>query len=242
MFALRLIDILKRLLPHELRQQLKRSLFAQQDMNTRLMNLRRADFSPSAAVDGGAYRGDWTRLFWGVWPGLPSLMVEPLPAQLQLLKSLAATTRGSAVVPKALGSKEGEVPFCPQETNSGIVSKSDPAKTILVPCTTLDMVLEEAGGIQPDLLKLDLQGYELESLAGCEKRLHQFEVIILEVSVLRIGDVPIFSEVDCFMKGRGYRLYDLLPQYYRPRDGALWQMDAFYVREDSKLIASRSWD
>src|ERR1019366_8538169 len=47
---------------------------------------------------------------------------------------------------------------------------------------------------------------------------------------------------DPFMEARGYRLYDVLPQYYRPRDGALYQMDVFYVRNDSALIASRSWD
>ena len=69
----------------------------------------------------------------------------------------------------------------------------------------------------------------------------QFEVVILEVSVLRIGDVPIFREVDQYLTQKGYRVYDLLPSYFRPRDGALWQMDAFYVQETSPLIASRDW-
>jgi hypothetical protein len=44
------------------------------------------------------------------------------------------------------------------------------------------------------------------------------------------------------MEARAYRLYDVLPQYYRPLDGALWQMDVFYVRHDSALVASRRWD
>jgi FkbM family methyltransferase len=237
-----MLGIVKQLFPHEFRQRLKRRLFSHQDMKTRLANLSLAGFSPAAAVDGGAYQGDWTRLFWETWPGRPSLMIEPLPTQRGVLESLAAETAGSAVVSNALGRKRGEVRFVCQETNSGVASEQDMANTIVVPCTTLDTILDERDGIQPDLLKLDLQGHELEALAGCEKRLRQFEVVILEVSVIRIGDVPTFSEVDRFMNGQGYRLYDVLPQYYRPRDGALWQMDVFYVREDSALNSSRSWD
>ena len=236
-----MIRFFKRLFPHEFRQQLKRSLFGHQDMNTRLLNLRRAGFSPNGVVDGGAYQGDWTLTLWSIWPDCPSLMIEPLPAQFQVLGSLAAKTSGSFVISKAISRKCGEVSFRLGETNSSIVSNGQREGTIKVACTTLDDVLDLAPKFTPNLLKLDLQGHELDALAGAERHLRQFEVIILEVSVLRIGDVPIFSEVELFMKTRGYRLYDALPMYYRPRDGALWQMDVFYVREDSALIASRSW-
>jgi len=237
-----MLGILKQMLPHEFRQRLKRSLFAHQDMNSRLLNLRRAGFSPSGVVDGGAYQGDWTRTFWRVWPDCPSLMIEPLPTQLSVLTALATKTKGSTVVSKAISSKRGEVRFHFGETNSSVVSSDQRGEAVMVVCTTLDDLLDEASGFKPNLLKLDLQGHELEGLAGTERHLKQFEVIILEVSVLRIGAVPIFSEIDRFMQERGYRFYDVLPQYYRPLDGALWQMDAFYVRDDSALITSRSWD
>jgi FkbM family methyltransferase len=227
-------------LPHEFRQSLKRALFAHQDMKTRLANLRRAGFIASAAVDGGAFRGEWSRAFWSVWPESPSVMIEPLAVEQPALNSLAATRKGSLVVAKAISNEIGEIPFRIEGTNSRIADGS--GKHVTVPCTTLDAILGELPGIQPNLLKLDLQGYELQALQGCEWHLKQFEVIILEVSVLKIGNVPLFSEVDHFMAVRGYRLYDALPQYYRPRDGALWQMDVFFVRENSPLIASRSWD
>src|SRR5260221_14677149 len=106
-----MIRYFKSLLPHEFRQRLKRLLFAHQDMNSRLLNLRRAGFLPIGVVDGGAYQGDWTRIFWSVWPDCPSLMIEPLPAQFQILSSLAAKNQGSTVVSKAIGRKRCEVPF-----------------------------------------------------------------------------------------------------------------------------------
>lgn len=31
------------------------------------------------------------------------------------------------------------------------------------------------------------------------------------------------------------------PMYYRPLDGALWQGDAFFVRDDSPMVASEQW-
>jgi hypothetical protein len=36
--------------------------------------------------------------------------------------------------------------------------------------------------------------------------------------------------------------YDFLPMYCRPLDNALWQSDAFFVRNDSQLVALLSWD
>lgn len=237
-----MIRTLKRFLPHEFRQRMKRSLFVQHDMAARMSNLRRAGFAPSGAIDGGAYQGDWTRILWSVWPGCPVAMVEPLPAQLPGLRALAATAAGAFVVPKALGSFGGEVAFRQQETNSAIVPAESSDAAITVACTTIDDVLDEAAGFAPNLLKLDLQGGELDAMAGAERHLAQFEVIVLEVSVMQIGDVPIFADVERVMESRGYRVYDILPQYYRPRDGALWQMDVFYVRNDSALVASRSWD
>ena len=238
-----MIEALKRLFPHEWRQEMKRRLFAHQDMRTRLENLRRAGFSPSGVIDGGAYRGDWTVEFWNIWPDTPVLMVEPQPGCRELLERVATKVSGSSIASCALGDSCGVMAFTLGESNSGIrASKNIEEGDIEVPVWTLDALLEERShGFSPDFLKLDLQGYELHALRGAGARLAQFEVVLLEISILRIGDVPIFREVDRFMEEWGYRIYDIIPQYYRPRDGALWQMDAFYVREESALIASRAW-
>jgi hypothetical protein len=82
----------------------------------------------------------------------------------------------------------------------------------------------------------------MEALDGASRHLPQFEVIVLEASLIRIGDVPVFAEIQHYMEKRDYRLYDVLPQYYRPLDGALWQVDVFYARRDSPLVSSRNWD
>ncbi len=61
-------------------------------------------------------------------------------------------------------------------------------------------------------------------------------------TMVRIGPIPTLFEVMQYMDGKGHRLYDFLPMYYSPLDNALWQGDAFFVRNDSKLVASLIWN
>lgn len=232
------LSSLKELIPHETRQQWKRRMFAVQDIPVRLANLRRAGFSPRGIIDGGAFRGEWVKSAWEVWPA-PALIVEPQATEQKILRNLASKVPGSEALECALGDRDGEIRFMNEATNSRIV---DSDEGTLVPLRRLDTLLAERPAFHPDFVKLDLQGHELSALDGADAAIRRFEVLLLEVSVIRIGPVPVFHEVQLYMAARGFTLYDLVPQYYRPRDGALWQMDVFYVRNDSKLIESTSWD
>jgi FkbM family methyltransferase len=232
------------LIPHAQRQALKRRLFAVRDMHSRLANLKQAGFTPTGAVDGGAYHGGWTQEMWGIFPKTPVWMFEPQHSCREKLESVAGSVKGSRFFGHALSNEdEALVAFRVEETNSAIVSEMDGAPEITrVATCRLESLLAGENDFAPNLLKLDLQGHEITALEGVGSELRRFEVIILEVSVIRIGDVPVLHEVDAWMRERGFQLYDLIPQYYRPRDGALWQIDAFWVRTNSPLVASRSWD
>jgi FkbM family methyltransferase len=166
-------------------------------------------------------------------------MVEPQCSGQGVLREVSKRKAGSEVVAFALGAESGSVRFVSEGTNSRIAGDDE---ATAVPLRRLDAILDERPSFHPDLVKLDLQGNELGALEGAGSHLSRFEVLVLEVSVIRIGPVPVFREVDAFMAARGFVFYDAIPQYYRPRDGALWQMDALYVREDSPLLVFTSWD
>ncbi len=217
---------MKRLLPHETRQHLKRRFLSIEDVQSRLENLKRAGFNPRGIIDGGAYRGEWSAGAWKVWPA-PAPMVEPQASEQAVLREVAKRISGTEVVAYALGAENGSVRFVSEGTNSRIAGDDEGTA---VPLSRLDAILDERPSFHPDLVKLDLQGNELTALEGAGNHLSRFEVLVLEVSVIGIGPVPVFREVDVFMAARGFVFYDAIPQYYRPRDGALWQMDAFYVR------------
>jgi FkbM family methyltransferase len=235
--------LLKSLVPKFLKSYLK-LLMGFKTMESRLQNLRRAGFECTGAIDVGAYHGEWSQGLRSVWD-TPLIMVEPQPSCTPFLKDFASRVGGAPIhlEPCALGKEAGSVEFLLEETNSRMAPSGHATSgpVIQVPVKTLREVIPRYLE-KFNLLKADVQGFELDVLEGAGDLLQQFEVIILEVSVIRIGPVPTFYEVMQYMNAKGYRLYDFLPMYYRPLDNALWQGDAFFVRNDSKLVSSLSWD
>ena len=238
-----MLNLLKQLLPERFKRQIKHSM-GFQDMETRLRNLKRSGFKCSGAVDVGAYAGEWALQANDIF-FCPVIMIEPQPNQRDKLLSLAKKLPFE-LESIGLSKEQGILKFFLQETNSRIAIdnelKNSTLPTINVPVDRLDLMLKRHTSHCHNLLKIDVQGFELDVLMGAGASLSQFEVVILEVSIIRIGPVPIFSEVLNFMASCGYRLYDFLPMYYRPLDGSLWQGDAFFVRNDSKLVENNRWN
>jgi hypothetical protein len=83
----------------------------------------------------------------------------------------------------------------------------------------------------PFLLKLDVQGAELDVLRGAEALLQQADYALLEVSFFEFfAGGPQFADVIAFMQARGFAAYDISGLQYRPLDGALSQADISFVR------------
>ncbi|MDO9710123.1 FkbM family methyltransferase [Paracraurococcus lichenis] len=77
----------------------------------------------------------------------------------------------------------------------------------------LDDVPEAAG---VDLLKLDIQGAELMVLQHARARLAEAVVVQAEVEFLPLyRDQPLFSELELYLRGRGYRLHRFFPEVSR---------------------------
>ncbi len=84
---------------------------------------------------------------------------------------------------------------------------------------------EDIDGRQVDILKLDVQGAELQALYGAKKLLQDVRVVYLEVSFVPIyKDCPLFGEVDAFLSARGFRRCAVYPSDQPQNWG-----DALYV-------------
>jgi FkbM family methyltransferase len=214
-------------------------------MERGLVRLRSAGFSPESAIDVGAYRGEWTLLCKAVFPHAGVLMVEAPPHLEPSLRDLA---RGLADVHARvvlLGARACEsVPFFLDQTGSRVATgdESGSLPTLLLPMSTLEDVATEAGFSTPQLLKLDVQGHELDVLRGAQRLLRSVEVVIMKVNLLPIlPGAPLVDDVVAFMREQGYQLYDVCGFIERSLDRAPWQMDVVFVRRDSALVASSSW-
>jgi FkbM family methyltransferase len=187
----------------------------------------------------GAYIGTWTDFFKQVFPDCHVLMIEAQETKRDALRAVCDRFDGSVAYRIALlGSTSGRcVRFVEMETGSSVFEeKSAYERTVTQRVTsTLDQLLE-SDPRPVDLIKLDVQGYELEVLRGARGTLRRTHSALLEASLIPVNEgVPLIAEVILFMDDFGFRLIDLCDQNRR-WDGSLWQTDLLFVHCDSGLL------
>jgi len=108
-----------------------------------------------------------------------------------------------------------------------------------IPVITIDQACADKKLKGPYLIKVDVQGAELQVLAGARQALYETEAVILEVNLFgtMIGG-PQLYEVVSQMKKYGFAVYDIYGFTYRPFDGALAQVDVVFVPDQGALRRS----
>jgi FkbM family methyltransferase len=204
-----------------------------------LKSLRKRGFRPAFAVDVGAYHGEWTTAFKGIFADARVLMIDALDDKRPVLEATVARLGPSVDFRIALlGPRAGvSVRFVEMESGSSVYEEQSPypRRVVEKTATTLDAVLASCD--RPvDFLKLDVQGYELEVLKGGEHVLSQPEAVLLEASLVPTNaGTPLVADVVRFMDDRGFRLVDVCGEIRR-RDGVLWQADLLFLRTTSRLM------
>ena len=95
-----------------------------------------------------------------------------------------------------------------------------------VPVKTLDSLVGSLP--KPHLLKIDVEGAELEVLKGAQHTLKDCAAVILEVSVVpRYENAPQLSDVVCYMKDRSFSVYDMMEGTIE--EGKLLMVDFIFV-------------
>jgi len=211
-----------------------------------LQNLKSNGFAPGVVIDVGAWIGDWTEHVHAIFPDAQFLMVEANPAKKPGLEAIAARLGPSVRLRMALLGPEARpgVPFYAMEAGSSVLPENTNFKRdeLALEMTTLDAVSDSVTGEGPLLLKIDVQGYELEVLRGGAKTLARADVVLLEVSLLEYNQgAPLMPEVVAFMNSAGFVPYDVCGQFRRETDTALCQIDIMFVRRDSALRAKKTF-
>jgi FkbM family methyltransferase len=218
-----------------------------------LTDMAARGFRPRTILDIGANRGHWTRAAMEAFPEARYVLFEPVAALEPLLRDVVGQAPGSRYVIAAVSAKEGTAELScityldgtPTSGSTLFPSAPDPSlyrtTRVTVPSVTLDGLLARGEIPVPELVKIDVEGFELDVLSGARSLLGRTDAFILEVSFEAFWGQPIFHEVVAFMADAGYVVHDFMGFNRRPKDGTLGQADVCFVRKDSAMRRKGGW-
>jgi FkbM family methyltransferase len=211
-----------------------------------LNHIKRLGFRPRTVLDVGAARG--TLELYRTFPEAGHILIEPLEENRSRLAKVARRYENVEVILAAATGRGGQVTMNvhPDLMGSSIYLENEDSNVKgfprIVPAITLDQLWREGRIRNPCLLKVDVQGGELEVLSGSEEVLRVTEYAVLECSLFQFfRGGPQITDIIDDMKARGFSVYDLFGFQYRLLDGAMSQVDIAFVKEDGFFRESHDY-
>jgi FkbM family methyltransferase len=201
--------------------------------------LQSQGFCPNGIIDVGAHQGDWIQSIRHIFRDCPSLSIEAREEQREGLGLVCSKLPDAELAIALLGpTPKRAVQFHIHGSGSSLFSeRSDAQRTVReMDMVTLDQVVSGDSRLKsPLLLKLDVQGAELEVLRGANETLARCEIVQLEIALLNYNDgAPTAPEVISFMDARGFAIFDVVG-FVRPNGTDLVQVDLLFAKKTSAL-------
>ena len=218
------------------------------DSNSRmlqgLVRLRDLGFQPEGILDVGAYDGDFSRGAREIFRDAHILMIEAMAEKSATLASVCRELGNAEHLVTLVGEKEvDDVSFFvvntelrPDLVKTGSSKYKEnanfPTEERALPQRTLQSILASRNA-SFELLKLDVQGAELDVIRGLGCRLSTVEVILIELSLVEYNKgAPLIATVLSELSKIGFVLYDIVEEH-RHWSGCLLQIDGLFVRSSS---------
>jgi FkbM family methyltransferase len=201
--------------------------------------LQKQGVAPGCIVDVGASNGAWTRECMTVFPTSVYFLVDALEENRAELDAFHRTHSNVSYWVGALGRTAGRLPLHVHGDQSSFLSSEyDHTGSVReIAVIPLDELLRAEAVPSPNLIKADVQGYELEVLRGGSVALSTAEFVLLEVSYRQTyAGCPLAHEVIAAMAQLGFRIYDICTYSQRPRDLELFQSDILFAKNDSRVF------
>ena len=199
-------------------------------------------------IDGGAYHGSVSNKLADMFPGSKVFAFEPEEESYQALRQNTSGKGNIIALKLGLSSNSGkaELHVNASRSTSSLSARSPsgeryypeetaPIGTQTVEVVTLDRWAEGRGVQRIDILKLDLQGHELEALRGSIGLLRSsVRLVYTEVEFVRLyAGNCLFHEIASFLEQNGFDLHQLY-DLHSGDDGRLLYGDALFLRRGRK--------
>lgn len=189
------------------------------DISALIQNVLREEWrqglptSANAILDGGAYIGDTACFFRKLFPEAIIVAVEPNPENLCLLTKNFGHSEFDQIVHGAVWKKDEQLEFS-GDTIFGSVSTTGgkQVESLKVKGFSIQSLLAEKGLKAFDIIKLDVEGAELEVLTSAYEWMTEAKVILVEFHGMEIErqcvnflakkgfDCRVYRSVHCFTR------------------------------------------
>jgi FkbM family methyltransferase len=188
-----------------------------------------------SVLDIGAHKGKWTQEFKKHYPNVKSLMIEANEDHIDDL------IRTGHYITALLGKSNEEVDYyeCTDKNNNhgnGMYKENTnvPFKATKRKCVTLDSLLPYQ---RFDLIKMDVQGAELDIIQGSPGFIHQAKYLWLELQPhnYNIG-APSAGKVIGYLHQIGFEIVSI--DEVNMGNGVIMGMDLIFVNTRNKELAT----
>lgn len=215
-----------------------------------LCTLKRNRVQFRTIIDAGANVGQFARAAAELYPEAMIYSIEALPEVAHGFRANLSDRKSVHLFETALGSYTGTIRFYPnsyaQSSSALPLAEGDRPKhsgqrqlaPIEVPVIRLDELLDEKSMEGPILLKLDLQGFELEALKGAPDVLARSDYVLTEtVFEPAYKGEPLFGELQDYLRECGFDFKQPLA-FLKDDRGQIYQMDALFERRNRNIVAA----
>ena len=212
------------------------------DHYRRLLHWRDQGFRPRVVYDIGAHAGSWAEMCHAIYQPMTCCLFEPQNEYLDQARKRQPRGANWILLPVALGETESEevihltkdrsasslLPPLPNDWLQASTTEMGQEQVRVLP---LDELAHSRQLPLPDLVKIDVQGFEAKVIAGGDSTLRSAQRIVIETSLEPIyRDQPLLPEILSTLTQWGFRLTDLSDACRSWPSDELWQVDLWLKR------------
>jgi FkbM family methyltransferase len=198
----------------------------------------------STIIDIGANKGQFALVCRYCFPDAKIISFEPIEEPSKKFRMIFLHDSNVVLHQVAIGPEtaEKDIHISARDDSSSLLSISElqneifpgtaEVSTQLIKVVTLNNLIKPNDIKSPALLKIDVQGYELESLKGCEDLLNCFQNVYVECSFVELYEGQSFAQdVIVFLDQHGFVLKGIYNMSYDKKGNAV-QADFFFANSN----------
>lgn len=202
--------------------------------------IMRQGYSFPNIFDVGGSNGSWVNIMSKVFTDSRFDLFEPLAeineSYKEILVHLKAIHEDSHMHAIAIGEKDGSIkvnmfddPSASTTLPTGLLSGT---KSTKVEMRSIDSIVESGLCPAPDLIKMDIQGGELNALKGAQKTLPGTSFLMLETWIQRSYGkyTPLLNELMDFLSPFGFTPYEF-GDVFRNENGEAVAIDVWFINK-----------